>query len=79
MNNILSKYDTLLFDIDDTILDFQKAERQAMRIALETVGLKVTDEILDHYHQVNMKYCQIHHRAWFLQHPNSSKLSGLPL
>ena len=59
MNNILSKYDTLLFDIDDTILDFQKSERKAMRIALETVGLKVTDEILDHYHQVNVKYWQM--------------------
>ena len=59
MNNILIKYDTLLFDIDDTILDFQKSERKAMRIALETVGLKVTDEILDHYHQVNVKYWQM--------------------
>ena len=58
MNSFLSKYDTLLFDIDDTILDFQKSERKAMRIALETVGLKVTDEILAHYHQINIKYWQ---------------------
>lgn len=56
MNNFINKYDTLLFDIDDTILDFQKSERKAMRIALEKVGLKVTDDILSHYHEVNMKY-----------------------
>lgn len=31
---------TVLFDLDDTLLDFHKAEAQALRKALEQLGLE---------------------------------------
>lgn len=55
----LTKYKTLLFDVDDTLLDFQKAERKAMTITLSKVGIKANDTILAKYHEVNMKYWKL--------------------
>lgn len=52
----MNKYDTLLFDIDDTILDFQKAERSALSQALKHHGIKPTDRKLNKYHAINIKY-----------------------
>ncbi len=34
------KYKTLLFDVDDTILDFQDTEDQALKALFEAHGLK---------------------------------------
>ena len=31
----MKKYKTLLFDVDDTLLDFQKAEKVALRVLLK--------------------------------------------
>ena len=43
----------LLIDLDDTILDFHKAEAIALSKTLQTFGLPVTDEVLTLYSQIN--------------------------
>lgn len=52
----LSKYKSLFFDVDDTLLDFKKAEKKAMTISLKKVGINVNDSVLATYHKINMKY-----------------------
>ncbi|MFE6137904.1 YjjG family noncanonical pyrimidine nucleotidase [Bacillus sp. NPDC057893] len=49
----MKKYKTLLFDVDDTLLDFQKAEKIALRMLFEEKGLLLTDEIEDRYKKIN--------------------------
>ena len=43
----------LFLDLDDTILDFHKAEKLAIRKTIEAFGVQVTDEILSRYHVIN--------------------------
>ena len=43
----------LFLDLDDTILDFKKAEKLAIRKTIESFGAEVTDEILHRYHLIN--------------------------
>ena len=43
----------LFLDLDDTILDFHKAERIALGKTLGQFGLEPTDEVLDRYHVIN--------------------------
>ncbi len=42
-------YRILLLDLDDTILDFHKAERIAIRRTLEAVGIPPTDQVCARY------------------------------
>ncbi len=44
---------SILLDLDDTILDFKKAERIAVAKTIGELGLQPTDEILDRYHILN--------------------------
>ena len=46
-------YDFLFLDLDDTILDFQKAEHIALSKTLESFGLTPTEEVLKRYNQIN--------------------------
>ena len=46
-------YSTLLFDADDTLLDFQRAERTALSRVLADAGLPNDDAILARYHEIN--------------------------
>lgn len=46
----------LFLDLDDTILDFQKAERLALAKTLESFGLPPTDTVLARYHQINREH-----------------------
>ena len=46
--------DTLLFDLDNTLLDFDKAEANAITRALGDVGISATDEMRDCYHKINL-------------------------
>ena len=45
----MKKYKTLLFDVDDTLLDFQKAEKAALRMLFEEKGMSLTSEIEAQY------------------------------
>ena len=50
---ILSKYKTLLFDIDDTLLDFSLAEDEALHRLFAENGLRLTDEVEKRYKEIN--------------------------
>ncbi len=43
----------LFLDLDDTILDFHKAERIALSKTLQELGLEPTEEVLSRYHAIN--------------------------
>lgn len=49
------KYDILLFDADNTILDFDKAEEQALKLAFEQCNLHYDDNVLTVYRRNNVK------------------------
>ncbi len=44
---------TVLFDLDDTLLDFHKAEAVAIRKTLTAVGVPATDETVARYSAIN--------------------------
>lgn len=46
----------LFLDLDDTILDFHKAERLAVSKTFRTFGLEPTDQVLDAYHRINRQH-----------------------
>ena len=43
----------LFIDLDDTILDFHKAERIALSKTIREFGLEPTEEVLSCYHVIN--------------------------
>ena len=43
----------LLLDLDDTILDFHKAEHRALTLALTEAGVEVTEERIARYSEIN--------------------------
>ena len=48
----------LLLDLDDTILDFHKAERIAVAKTLKDFGVEPTDAVLSRYHIINLQHWQ---------------------
>lgn len=44
---------TILLDLDDTIFDFQAAERCALKAALEEMKAEPTELLLKRYHEIN--------------------------
>lgn len=46
----------ILLDLDDTILDFHKAEKIALKNTLEHFGIEATDSVLDRYHIINIEH-----------------------
>lgn len=50
---MLKKYDTLLFDVDDTLLDFGAAEKVALRLLFEKHQIHLTPEIEARYKIIN--------------------------
>ena len=40
---------TVLLDLDDTILDFHKAEKEALKKALQKIGVEPTEALLKRY------------------------------
>lgn len=49
------KYSILLFDADNTVLDFDKAEEQALRQAFAQTGLHYDEDVLSVYRRNNVK------------------------
>jgi len=43
----------LFLDLDDTILDFHKAERIALSKSIRSFGMEPTEEVLNRYHVIN--------------------------
>lgn len=48
----------LFLDLDDTILDFHKAERLAVAKTFQAFGLEPTDAVLTRYHEINKQHWQ---------------------
>lgn len=46
--------DTVLFDLDNTLLDFNKAERKALTSALRQAGVEPSEEMLRRYSVLNL-------------------------
>lgn len=46
-------YSILLFDIDDTLLDFHATENRALELLFEKHGIKLTDTVKDNYVKFN--------------------------
>ena len=46
-------YEFLFLDLDDTILDFQKAEHVALSKTLRAFGLEPSEEVLKRYNKIN--------------------------
>lgn len=51
----MKKYRTLLFDVDDTLLDFRSAEREALRLLFKEQNILLTPEIEAHYKKINQE------------------------
>jgi len=47
------KYKILLFDVDDTLLDFRANETEALPKVFEFFGYSLSDELLHTYHTIN--------------------------
>ena len=50
---IVAKYEFLLLDADETLLDFPRAERSALRDALGLQGIDPTEEMIAKYSEIN--------------------------
>ena len=49
-------FEYLLIDMDDTVLDFKKAEYVAIRKTLQDAGIEPTEEVCARYSQINDSY-----------------------
>lgn len=49
----MSKYTTILWDVDGTLLDFLYSQRCALTRCFETIGREITEEILARYSRIN--------------------------
>ena len=50
------KYDTILLDADDTLLDFKRAEKEALKMTLERFALSTEQEVFSTYSKINDGY-----------------------
>lgn len=57
------KYNTLLFDADDTLLDFGKSEKEAVRDCLIARGFDSSDGIITRYSEINQLHWKMLERG----------------
>ena len=50
---------TIFLDLDDTLLDFHKAERQALSRTLHQFGIAPAPAVLDRYHEINRQQWEL--------------------
>ena len=50
---------TILFDLDDTLLDFKRAEAETLKNALKKMGLEPTDAVISRYSVINQQQWQL--------------------
>lgn len=46
-------YDIILMDLDNTILDFNTAEKDSFKKVIKEIGLSYTDDLLEQYQKIN--------------------------
>ena len=49
----MKRYDTILFDMDDTLFDFRRSERESLRKTMLARGLEPTEERLNRYREIS--------------------------
>ncbi len=49
----MKRYDTILFDMDDTLFDFRRSEREALKKTMLLRGLEPDEEKLDRYREIS--------------------------
>lgn len=54
----MKQYEVILFDVDGTLLDFDKAEEQGIEALLSHFNVPVTEENKRRYHVLNKEYWQ---------------------
>ena len=47
------RFDTVLFDADNTLFDFDRAEAEVLRQVTEDLGVPLTEELRRAYGQIN--------------------------
>lgn len=52
----MSRYRSVLWDVDGTLLDFVYSQRYAMNRCFQTIGQDITEEILQRYQEINDGY-----------------------
>ena len=52
----MSRFSTILWDVDGTLLDFSYSQRYALKKCFETVGREITDEQIQRYDQINNSF-----------------------
>lgn len=57
------KYSKLFIDVDDTLLDFKMAEKEALRRTAEHFGIPFTPEFHQAYHEINIGYWKLHEKG----------------
>ena len=57
------KYEFLLFDADHTLFDFKKSEYFALKEALDFYSLPSTDDVIERYSVINVKYWKMLERG----------------
>ncbi|MBP5757060.1 MAG: YjjG family noncanonical pyrimidine nucleotidase, partial [Spirochaetales bacterium] len=55
----MKKYSFLLFDADNTLLDFDENERVSLLDTFVHFGLPCTEEVLSLYHEINLMYWEM--------------------
>ena len=55
----MSKFDTILFDIDGTLLDFDRTEKEALILTLRSFGIEPNEKNIQEYIKVNSKLWQM--------------------
>ncbi|MBQ8431764.1 MAG: YjjG family noncanonical pyrimidine nucleotidase [Clostridia bacterium] len=53
----------IFLDLDDTILDFQRAEREALSATLTQMGVAPTPEGMQRYHEINLQHWKMLERG----------------
>ena len=59
----MKKYNTLLFDADDTLLDFKKSEATALEQMMRERGLPFSPQIAELYNKVNRGFWEMYERG----------------
>lgn len=56
----MSRFTTILWDVDGTLLDFLYSQRYALTKCFHTAGLEITEEQIERYSQINESFWKRH-------------------
>ncbi len=85
-----SEYSTLLFDADNTLLNFDEAETEGLKKAFESFGINLSEEDVEIYSEINVSFWKRYEKGEilkseigpgrydvFLKYLNREELKGL--